>query len=185
MEVKVKAKIIDQEGLQRTISRLALEIIERNHGADGIAIVGVRTRGAFIAERIVRRLEESEGKHVPLGILDITLYRDDFRNRLKQPIVQITDIPFKIDNINVILVDDVLYTGRTSRAALDALMDFGRPANIQLAVLVDRGHRELPIHADYVGKNIPTSVGEEIQVRLKEIDGEDCVLLVEAPKETS
>ncbi|MBN2356249.1 bifunctional pyr operon transcriptional regulator/uracil phosphoribosyltransferase PyrR [candidate division KSB1 bacterium] len=182
--MKVKATIIDEEGLQRTVARLAMEIIERNQGVDKIAIVGVRTRGAFIAERIVARLCETEGKKVPLGILDITLYRDDFRNRLKQPIVQITDIPFEIDNINVILVDDVLFTGRTSRAALDALMDFGRPASIQLAVLVDRGHRELPIHADYVGKNIPTSIGEEVQVRLKEIDKEDCVLLVEAPKET-
>ena len=185
MTLTVKAKIIDEEGLQRTISRLALEIIERNHGVNGIAIVGVRTRGAYIAERIVKRMEENEGKTVRLGILDITLYRDDFRKRLKQPVVQITDIPFEIDGINVILVDDVLYTGRTSRAALDALMDFGRPSSIQLAVLVDRGHRELPIHADYVGRNIPTSLGEEVQVRLKETDGEDCVLLVEAPKEGS
>lgn len=185
MDLKVKATIIDEEGLQRTIARLAMEIIERNQGVDNIAIVGVRTRGAFIAERIAARIGKTEKKHVPLGILDITLYRDDFRNRLKQPVVQITDIPFEIDSINVILVDDVLFTGRTSRAALDALMDFGRPASIQLAVLVDRGHRELPIHADYVGKNIPTSIGEEVQVRLREIDKEDCVLLVEAPKETN
>ncbi len=183
MNVKVKATVIDQEGLQRTISRLAFEIIERNHGVDRIAIVGVRTRGAFLAERIVRRIEELEGKRVPFGILDITLYRDDFRKRLRQPVVQVTDIPFEINDIPVIVVDDVLFTGRTSRAALDALMDFGRPASIQLAVLVDRGHRELPIHADYVGKNIPTSIGEEVQVRLIEADGEDCVLLVEAPKE--
>jgi len=185
MNVIVKAKIIDEEGLQRTISRLAMEIIERNHGVQGIAIVGVRTRGAYLAERIVRRMQETEGQPVPLGILDITLYRDDFRKRLKQPVVQITDIPFEIDGISVILVDDVLYTGRTSRAALDALMDFGRPSSIQLAVLVDRGHRELPIHADYVGRAIHTSLGEEVQVRLKETDGEDCVLLVEAPKEGS
>jgi len=116
-------------------------------------------------------------------VLDITLYRDDFRKRLRQPVVQVTDIPFEIDDIPVVIVDDVLFTGRTSRAAMDALMDFGRPAAIQLAVLVDRGHRELPIHADYVGKSIPTSIGEEVQVRLKESDGEDCVLLVESPKE--
>ena len=183
MKRKVKAEIIDEEGLQRTTTRLALEIIERNRGVDKIAIVGVRTRGATLAERLVKKIESVEKKKVPFGVLDITLYRDDFRKRLKQPLVQVTDIPFEIDGIAVILVDDVLYTGRTSRAALDALMDFGRPSSIQLAVLVDRGHRELPIHADYVGKNIPTSVGEEVQVCLQEIDGVDCVLLVEAPEE--
>ena len=184
-DLKVIAKIIDEEGLKRTITRLAHEIIERNKGVDRIAVVGVRTRGATLAERIVDKIEAIEGKRVPLGILDITLYRDDFRRRLKQPVVQVTDIPFEIDDIDVILVDDVLYTGRTARAALDALMDFGRPSSVQLVVLVDRGHRELPIHADYVGKNIPTSIGEEVQVRLREIDNEDCVLLVEAPKEAS
>jgi len=181
--VKIKAKIIDSEGLQRTVARLALEIIERNRGVDKIAVVGVRTRGATLAERIVAKIEELEGRKVPYGVLDITLYRDDFRKRLKQPVVQITDIPFEIDDIDVILVDDVLFTGRTTRAALEALMDFGRPASIQLAVLVDRGHRELPLTADYVGKKIPTSIGEEVRVRLQEIDGEDCVLLVEVPKE--
>jgi len=181
--IKVKAKIIDSEGLQRTVARLALEIIERNRGVDRIAVVGVRTRGATLAERIVAKIEELEGRRVPYGVLDITLYRDDFRKRLKQPVVRITDIPFEIDDIDVILVDDVLFTGRTTRAALEALMDFGRPASIQLAVLVDRGHRELPLNADYVGKQILTSIGEEVQVRLKEIDGEDCVLLVESPKE--
>lgn len=183
MNLKIKAKIIDKEGLQRTITRLAHEIIERNRGVENIVIIGIHTRGSTLAQRLVDKIEEIEGKRVPLGYLDITLYRDDFRKRLKQPIVQMTDIPFEIDDKDVILVDDVLYTGRTSRAALDALMDFGRPASVQLAVLVDRGHRELPIRADYVGKNIPTSVGEEIQVRLTENDGEDCVLLVEAPKE--
>ncbi len=183
MNTKIKAKIIDAEGLQRTITRLVLEIIERNKGVDKLAIVGVRTRGATIAERLVKKIQEIENKNVPLGLLDITLYRDDFRKRLKQPVVQVTNIPFEINGIDVILVDDVLYTGRTSRAALDALMDFGRPSSIQLAVLVDRGHRELPIRADYVGKEITTSVGEEIQVKLKEDDDEDCVLLVESPKE--
>ena len=185
MNLKVKAIVIDAEGLQRTITRLAHEIIERNHGVGSIAIVGVRTRGATIAERLVKKIEEIENRPVPLGILDITLYRDDFRRRMKQPVVQVTDIPFDIDGINVILVDDVLFTGRTSRAALDALMDFGRPASVQLAVLVDRGHRELPIRADYIGKSIPTSIGEEIQVRFQETDGEDCVLLVETPKEAN
>ena len=183
MKTKIKAKIIDAEGLQRTITRLVLEIIERNKGVDNLAIVGVRTRGATIAERLVKKIKEIEQKDVPLGLLDITLYRDDFRKRLKQPVVQVTNIPFEINEIDVILVDDVLYTGRTSRAALDALMDFGRPSSIQLAVLVDRGHRELPIRADYIGKEITTSIGEEIQVKLKEDDDEDCVLLVESPRE--
>jgi len=182
MQRKVKAKIIDEEGLNRTLTRLAHEIIERNKGTENLAIIGMRTRGVYLAKRIVKKIEEIEGKKIPFGILDVTLYRDDFRTKLKQPVVQVTDIPFDIDGMNVILVDDVLYTGRTTRAALDALMDFGRPARIQLAVLVDRGHRELPIKADFVGKNIPTSIGEEIQVKMKETDGEDCVLLVEEPK---
>lgn len=126
MDVKIKAVVIDKEGLKRTISRLAFEIIERNHGVHEIAIVGVRTRGAYVAERIVKRIEELEGVRVPYGVLDITLYRDDFRKRLRQPVVQVTDIPFEIDDIPVVIVDDVLFTGRTSRAAMDALMDFGR-----------------------------------------------------------
>jgi len=177
MAKRIKAKIIDEEGLNRTLTRLAHEILEKNKGVHNLAIVGIRTRGVPLAERIVRKIEEIEGKRVPLGILDVTLYRDDFK--YKHPIVRVTDIPFGIDDMNLVLVDDVLYTGRTVRAALDALMDFGRPARIQLAVLVDRGHRELPIRADFVGKNIPTSIGEEIQVRVKEVDGEDSVLLIE------
>ena len=185
MDRKVKAKIIDETGLRRTVTRLAHEIIERNRGTDIIVVVGVRTRGVFLAKRIVEEIERIEGKKIPLGVLDITMYRDDFRQRLKQPVLQQTDIPFDIDDKNIILVDDVLYTGRTIRAALDALMSFGRPAQIQLAVLVDRGHRELPIKPDYVGKNIPTSIGEEIQVKMKEIDDEDCVLLVESPVDTT
>ena len=185
MDRKVKAKIIDETGLRRTVTRLAHEIIERNRGTDIIVVVGVRTRGVFLAKRIVEEIERIEGKKIPLGVLDLTMYRDDFRQRLKQPVLQQTDIPFDIDDKNIILVDDVLYTGRTIRAALDALMSFGRPAQIQLAVLVDRGHRELPIKPDYVGKNIPTSIGEEIQVKMKEIDDEDCVLLVESPVDTT
>ncbi len=181
--MKVKAKLIDEKGLDRTITRLAHEILERNKGTEDLVLVGIRTRGAPLAQRIADKIKQIEGIEVPLGTLDITLYRDDFRRRLKQPIVQTTDIPFNIDDKNVVLVDDVLYTGRTTRAALDALMDFGRPARIQLAVLVDRGHRELPIKADFVGKNVPTSIGEEVRVHLQEVDGEDAVLLVEAPPE--
>ncbi|MDZ7261935.1 MAG: bifunctional pyr operon transcriptional regulator/uracil phosphoribosyltransferase PyrR [candidate division KSB1 bacterium] len=183
MAGKVKAQIIDEQGVQRTITRLAHEIIERNKGIKNLVVVGIRTRGAYLAERIIKKIEEIEGKKIPLGLLDITLYRDDFWKKLKQPKVQKTDIPFDIDDKNVVLVDDVLYTGRTARAALDALMDFGRPARIQLAVLVDRGHRELPIKADFVGKNIPTSIGEEVQVKMVEVDGEDGVLLVDMSDE--
>ena len=178
---KVKAKIIDEIGLKRTTTRLAHEILERNRGAEYLVIVGIRTRGVYVAQRIINEIANIEGRHLPLGILDITMYRDDFRERLRQPVVQQTDIPFDIYDKNVVLVDDVLYTGRTTRAALEALMSFGRPARIQLAVLVDRGHRELPIKPDYVGKNIPTSIGEEVQVKMREVDDEDCVLLVESP----
>jgi len=185
MERKIKAKIIDQVGLKRTILRLAHEILERNKGSEELILVGVRTRGVYVAQRILREIEKIEKKKIPLGILDITMYRDDFRQRLKQPVVQQTDISFDIDEKTVVLVDDVLYTGRTTRAALEALMSFGRPAKIQLAVLVDRGHRELPIKSDYVGKNIPTSIGEEIQVKMTEVDDDDCVLLVESPSTDS
>lgn len=176
---KLKAKLVDGEGFARTINRLAYEIVERNRGVKNLAIIGLRTRGAFIAERLRTVIEKTEGVKVPLGVLDTTLYRDDFRQKLKQPQVNITDIPFEIDNLNLFLVDDVLFTGRTIRAALDALMDFGRPAAISLAIMVDRGHRELPIQADLIGKKIPTSIGEEVRVRMKETDGEDEVLLVE------
>lgn len=182
MERKVKAKIIDEIGLKRTVIRLAHEILERNRGADNLVIVGIRTRGVFLAQRIIEEINNIEGKRLPLGFLDITMYRDDFRDRLKQPVVQKTELPFDIYDKDVVLVDDVLYTGRTTRAALEALMSFGRPKRIQLAVLVDRGHRELPIKADYVGKNMPTSIGEEVQVKMNELDDEDCVLLVESPK---
>ena len=175
----VKARVIDADGLSRTITRLAHEIVERNRGAEDVRIVGLRTRGEFLAKRIAAVISELEGREMGAGVLDVTFYRDDFRTVMKQPTVRITDIPFEIDGRHVILVDDVLYTGRTARAALDALMDFGRPASIQLAILVDRGHREMPIKPDYVGKNIPTSMGEEVRVRIEEVDEEDCVLLVE------
>jgi pyrimidine operon attenuation protein/uracil phosphoribosyltransferase len=179
VEFRVKAKLADAEGMRRTLTRLAHEIIERNRGLKDLALVGMRTRGVFVADRLKEQIRQIEGGDVPIGILDVTLYRDDFRLKFKQPQVQVTHIDFDVDEKNIILVDDVLYTGRTARAALDALMDLGRPARIQLAVLVDRGHRELPIKPDFVGKNVPTSFGEEVRVRMMEHDGEDAVLLVE------
>ncbi len=177
----IKAKIVDEEGLRRTITRLAHEIIEKNKGSKNIVLIGMRTRGEYIAERIKNKIKEIDNYEPPFGVLDITLYRDDFRTRLKQPEVSVTNITFDINEKDVILIDDVLYTGRTVRAALDAIMDLGRPNTIQLCVLVDRGHREMPIKADFVGKNIPTSINEEIKVKLKEIDGEDSIYLVNAP----
>ena len=177
--MKIKAKLIDEEGLGRTITRLAHEIIEKNKGAENLALVGIRTRGAPLAQRLTRQIEQIEGQKVKLGTLDATLYRDDVLAKLKKPVIKITDISFNIDQMNIVLVDDVLYTGRTVRAALDALMDLGRPERIQLVILVDRGHREMPIKADFVGKNVPTSIGEAVRVRLKEVDGEDAIYLVE------
>lgn len=181
MSGKVKALIVNKNDMNRIITRLAHEILEKNRGTDSLVLIGLRTRGAFLAERISRKIHEIEGIEVPTGFLDVTLYRDDFRTRLKQPSVEVTNIPFAVDDQNVVLIDDVLYTGRTIRSALDALMDFGRPARIYLAVLVDRGHRELPIKADFVGKNIPTSIGEEVKVEMQEIDKDDNIYLVESP----
>ena len=175
---KVKATIIDQAGIDRTVVRLTHEILEHNKGAESIVIVGIKTRGEFLARRIAQKIEEVERVTLKRGSLDITLYRDDLLGKIEQPRLQATDIIFDITDKNVILIDDVLYTGRTIRAALDALADLGRPKSIQLAVLVDRGHRQLPIKADYVGKNVPTSSGESIRVHLKEVDGEDAVLLM-------
>jgi len=179
--MKIKAKIIDKEGLKRTVTRLSHEILEHNKGSKNIVIIGMRTRGEFLAQRIQSKIEEIDGYKPILGILDATLYRDDFRTRLKQPEVSVTDITFDITEMDVILVDDVLYTGRTTRAALDALMDLGRPSTIQFCVLVDRGHREMPIKADFIGKNIPTSLNEEVKVKMDEIDDEDAVYLIESP----
>ncbi|MGA9120374.1 MAG: bifunctional pyr operon transcriptional regulator/uracil phosphoribosyltransferase PyrR [Bacteroidota bacterium] len=175
---KLKAEIMDAAGVERTLTRLAHEIIERNNGAKNLVIVGIRTRGEFLARRIATRIEESENLTLDIGSLDITLYRDDLLGKLEQPQLKSTEILFDINDHNVILIDDVLYTGRTIRAALDALIDIGRPKNIQLAVLIDRGHRQLPIRADYVGKNVPTSSRESVRVHVKEIDGEDAVLLM-------
>ncbi len=179
MEFRVKAKLADENGVRRTLTRLAHEIIERNKGLENLALVGMQTRGVFVAERLKKLIKQIEGGDVPSGVLDVTLYRDDFRIKFKRPQVQVTSIDFDVDEKNLILVDDVIYTGRTVRAAMDALMDLGRAARIQLAVLVDRGHRELPIKPDFVGKNVPTSLGEEVRVRMKELDGEDAILLVE------
>ena len=173
------AVVMDADRIGRALTRMAHEIVERNKGIDDLLLVGVRTRGVPIARRIARALREITSSEVATGALDNTLYRDDLMRQAvgPQPLVRRTEIPFSIDNRKILLVDDVLYTGRTTRAALDALIDFGRPKAIQLLVLVDRGHRELPIKADYVGKNLPTSLEESVQVRLEETDGIDEVVL--------
>jgi pyrimidine operon attenuation protein/uracil phosphoribosyltransferase len=172
---------MDADRISRALTRIAHEIVERNRGVGDVALIGVRSRGVPLARRLARALTEITGDDVPTGSLDITLYRDDLmRHQIgPQPLVRKTEIPFSIDDRTIILVDDVLYTGRTTRAALDALIDYGRPRAIQLVALVDRGHRELPIKADYVGKNVPTSQQESVQVRLHEIDGvtEDEVII--------
>lgn len=164
---------MDADRISRALTRIAHEIVERNRGVEDLALIGVRSRGVPLARRLAQALKHISGDEVPTGALDITLYRDDLmRHQVgPQPLVRKTEIPFSIDNRTIVLVDDVLYTGRTTRAALDALIDFGRPKAIQLVVLVDRGHRELPIKADYVGKNVPTSSQESVQVRLHELDG--------------
>ncbi|NOX19301.1 MAG: bifunctional pyr operon transcriptional regulator/uracil phosphoribosyltransferase PyrR [Chlorobi bacterium] len=181
--MKIKATIIDEAGMNRTITRLAHEILEKSGGTENITLLGMRTRGEFLAKRIHEKIKEIDGGKVDLGVLDVTLYRDDFRTRLKQPEVSVTDITFDLNEKDIILIDDVLYTGRTARSALDAIMDLGRPRTVRLCVLVDRGHRELPIKADFVGKNIPTSINEEVKVQMKEIDGEDAVYLIETNNE--
>ncbi|MSO48489.1 MAG: bifunctional pyr operon transcriptional regulator/uracil phosphoribosyltransferase PyrR [Acidobacteria bacterium] len=167
--------VMDADRVGRSLTRIAHEILERNRGADNLALIGIRARGVPLAERLAANLKTAGGQDVPTGSLDITLYRDDLMKHQvgPQPILRCTDIPFSIDGRTILLVDDVLYTGRTIRAALDALIDFGRPNAIQLVVLVDRGHRELPIRADYVGRNVPTSRQQSVQVRLLEIDGRD------------
>jgi len=169
------AVVMDSDRVARTLTRIAHEILERNRGIEELAFVGIRTRGVPIARRLAQIIKDIHQHEVPTGTLDITLYRDDLmRHQVgPQPLVRRTDIPFSIDDRRILLVDDVLYTGRTIRAALDALIDFGRPKSIQLVVLVDRGHRELPIKADYVGKNLPTSLTQTVQVHLTEIDGRD------------
>ncbi len=173
--------VMDADRVSRSLARIAHEIIERNRVMGELALVGIRTRGVPIARRIAGLVREISGCEIPTGSLDITLYRDDLMRHAvgPQPLVRRTEIPFSIDDKRLLLVDDVLYTGRTVRAALDALIDFGRPQSIQLVVLVDRGHRELPIKADYVGKNLPTSLSQSVQVRLAEVDGRDEVEIQE------
>jgi pyrimidine operon attenuation protein / uracil phosphoribosyltransferase len=172
--------VVDGDGVARALTRIAHEILERNRGTANLVLIGIRSRGVDIVGRLARNIAEIEGVELPCGTIDITLYRDDLSRSVQQPQVKTTDIPFPIDDRHVILVDDVLYTGRTIRAALDALMDFGRPKCVQVAVLVDRGHRELPIRADYIGKNLPTAQDESVQVRLAECDGRDEVTLCPA-----
>ena len=171
-------EIVDKMTMNRALTRITYEIIERHKGIDDIVLIGIKTRGSYLANRIAERLKQLEGKEVPVGEIDITLYRDDNHEIKKdEPTINASDVPFSIENKEVILVDDVIFTGRTIRAALDAIMDLGRPDKISLAVLVDRGHRELPIRADYVGKNIPTSKSEQITVSVEEVDGSDRILI--------
>ncbi|MBM3217495.1 MAG: bifunctional pyr operon transcriptional regulator/uracil phosphoribosyltransferase PyrR [Candidatus Rokubacteria bacterium] len=173
-----KAQVLDEAAFDRALTRIAHEILEKNDGAKELAFVGLRTRGVDIARRLAEKIVRIDGSTVPVGTLDITLYRDDLDLR-GTPVIRGTEIPFSIKGKTVVLVDDVLFTGRTVRAALDALIDLGRPRSIQLATLIDRGHRELPIRPDYVGKNLPTSRKESVAVRMKEHDGEDRVVIVE------
>ena len=178
-----KMVLMDAEGIRRALTRIAHEIVERNKGVGKVLLVGIRTRGVPIAERIADEIARIEGEKLPVGIIDITLYRDDLSTLSYQPIVHPTDLPVDITGKTIILVDDVLYTGRTIRAALDALIDMGRPKKIQLAVLVDRGHRELPIRADFVGKNVPTASREAVSVQIGGIDAEEKVVIREIQEE--
>lgn len=178
-ELRYKSQLLDSADIERALTRIAHEIIERNKGAENLALVGIHTRGVPIAEYLAERIGHFAETTPPVGKLDITLYRDDLTEIALQPVVKRTEVPFDIHGMRIVLIDDVLYTGRTARAALDALIDMGRPAVIQYAVLVDRGHRELPIRADYVGKNVPTSKQEIIKVKLKSIDGAEGVDLME------
>ncbi|MGR6835665.1 bifunctional pyr operon transcriptional regulator/uracil phosphoribosyltransferase PyrR [Syntrophomonas erecta] len=179
MKLRDKNTIMDAMAIKRVLTRISHEIIEKNKGVERVALVGIRRRGGPLAERLAARISEIEGIKVPVGILDITLYRDDLTTLASQPQVHRTEVDFNINGMNIVLVDDVLYTGRTIRAAMDALIDLGRPKCIQLAVLVDRGHRELPIKADFIGKNVPTSRQENISVMIEEIDGKDEVVIQE------
>jgi pyrimidine operon attenuation protein/uracil phosphoribosyltransferase len=171
-------QVMDAKGIQRALVRIAHEIVEKNKGAENMAVIGIQERGGPLAERVAGLIEKIENVKIPVGLMDITLYRDDIQTKLEQPLVQKTEIPFDVVDKVIILVDDVLYTGRTVRAALDQIIDFGRPRHIQLAVLVDRGHRELPIRADYVGKNLPTSRDDRVKVKIKEVDGEDGISIM-------
>jgi pyrimidine operon attenuation protein/uracil phosphoribosyltransferase len=175
----MKTKVLDADGLRRTVNRLSHEVVEKNKGVQDVVLVGIRTRGEFLAHRVAKKIAEIENINVQVGVLDITLYRDDLRGRLDQPVLKNTEILFDIRGKIIVLIDDVLFTGRTIRSALNALMDLGRPSVIQLLVLVDRGHRELPIKADFVGKNVPTAREQEVQVAMTEADDEDAIYLIE------
>jgi len=179
MKTRIKSRILDEAALGRALMRITHEILEKNNGTDRLCLIGIRTRGVPLAMRIAENVRRIEGKEVPVGSLDITLYRDDLALSEATPIVNGSDIPFSVEGMHVILVDDVLFTGRTVRAAIEALFRLGRPDAIRLAVIVDRGHRELPIRADYVGKNVPTSLSELISVKTRETDGEDAADLCE------
>lgn len=175
--MKDKAEIMDENAMARALTRISHEIIEKNKGVEELVLIGIQRRGVPLAKRIARKISEVEDSEVPVGILDITLYRDDLSLLAEHPIINGTEINFSITDKKIVLVDDVIYTGRTVRAAIDALMDIGRPKMIQLAVLIDRGHRELPIRPDYVGKNVPTSKNEIINVKVTEIDGQNAVTI--------
>ena len=177
-----KGRVMDTEAIRRALTRIAHEILERHKGTAELALIGIRTRGALLAQRLAKEIESIDKHQLPVGILDITLYRDDLSRSRANPIVHSTEIPFDLSNYHVVLIDDVLFTGRTIRAALNAISDIGRPKSIQLAVLVDRGHRELPLRADYVGKNIPTNMHEHVDVRLRELDEKEEVIVEEAAR---
>lgn len=177
--MRIKTQIMDESALKRSLVRISHEILERNSGSKNVVLVGIKTRGVPLARAISENLSDIDGSDIKTGVLDITLHRDDIKDKTGMPVVNSTDIPFSVEGKDVVLVDDVLYTGRTVRAAIDAVMELGRPKTIQLAVLIDRGHRELPIRADYVGKNIPTSKHEVVSVNVMETDGKNSVLLYE------
>lgn len=179
MEEKMKAKIMDEKKMKRTFSRIAMEILERNREVSNLVLIGIQKKGVFVAKRIKKEIKEIESIDLPLGILDITLFRDDLHKQETLPMVQKTEIKFSIEDKDIILIDDVIFTGRTIRAAMDSLFELGRPASIQLAVFIDRGHRELPICPDFRGKDLPTSRRERVNVKLKEIEKEDLVLIME------
>ncbi len=181
-DMSLKTVIMDEAIIKRTIVRMANDILEKNNGTDNLCVIGIRTRGIYLAERIAEYIEQNENCVLPRGVLDITFHRDDLGFNLELPEIKHSDIPFDVDGKTILLVDDVLYTGRTIRAAIETIMDYGRPQKIRLAVLIDRGHRELPIAADYMGKYIPTSSEEKVSVSLKEHDGKDCVTIIKPDK---
>jgi pyrimidine operon attenuation protein / uracil phosphoribosyltransferase len=179
IDPRIKSEVMDEVAIDRALTRIAHEILERHKGCQALALIGIRTRGIHLARRLGDKIRAIEGEVVPVGVIDITLYRDDLRRRADHPKIERTDISFSLTDKRVVLVDDVLFTGRTIRAALDGVMDLGRPRSVQLAVLVDRGHRELPIRADYVGRNVPTAVQESVRVRLREVDGIEQVVILQ------